>query len=434
MKNAYSSVAVRSVAIVVIAAILLLAAWRFYSPPLADDWNEEQLSLIRSLSLSQLPELPADPSNAVADNEAAANFGHRFFFDTRFSSNNAVACATCHVPELMFADGLELAAGVSVGPRHTPSLVGLSYSPWFYWDGRKDSQWSQALAPLEAGVEHDSDRVEISRLIASDENYVQLYEAVFGPFPDLDSLRLPQSASPLVNQSRQQAWSAMSPNSQKIITRIFSNIGKALAAYQRKIVPGPARFDEYVEQLENSSATRQADLLSDSEIAGLNLFIDQAQCISCHNGPLLTNHDFHNTGVLAISGQLPPMGRYDGIRTARNDPLNCLGEFSDASPSQCMELRFARDENDLVGAQKTPTLRNVSLSAPYMHGGQLQTLDDVMVHYNEAPTSMLNHNEAKPLGLRSNQLRQLRDFVLTLTAPLATEDKWLKPPTDETSN
>jgi len=128
------------------------------------------------------------------------------------------------------------------------------------------------------------------------------------------------------------------------------------------------------------------------------------------------------------------MGRYDGIRTARNDPLNCLGEFSDASPSQCMELRFARDENDLVGAQKTPTLRNVSLSAPYMHGGQLQTLDDVMVHYNEAPTSMLNHNEAKPLGLRSNQLRQLRDFVLTLTAPLATEDKWLKPPTDETSN
>ncbi len=414
-----------------LVGILLLAAWNFYSAPIADSWNDEQISLIRSLSLAQLPELPVDPSNAVADNEAAAALGHKFYFDTRFSSNNAVSCASCHIPELMFTDGLELAVGLSTGPRHTPSLVGLSYSPWFYWDGRKDSQWSQALAPLEAAVEHDSDRVQISRLLANDESYVQLYEAVFGPFPELDSLQLPESASPLGNQASREAWVNMSPSSQRTISRIFSNIGKALAAYQRKIIPGRARFDDYADQLQNSSATRQGDLFSDSEIAGLNLFIDQAQCISCHNGPLLANHDFHNTGVLAIAGQLPPMGRYDGIRTARSDPFNCLGEFSDASPSQCTELRFARDENDLVGAQKTPTLRNVSLTAPYMHGGQIKTLEEVMAHYNEAPTSMLNHNEAKPLGLRSTQLQQLHDFILTLTAPLATEDKWLQPPVDD---
>ena len=122
------------------------------------------------------------------------------------------------------------------------------------------------------------------------------------------------------------------------------------------------------------------------------------------------------------------MGRYDGIRTAREDPFNCLGKFSDADASECIELRFARDENDLVGAQKTPTLRNVTLTAPYMHGGQFNTLSEVIQHYNDAPTSMLNHNEAKPLGLRAVEASQLEAFLHTLTAPLATDKKWLVAP------
>jgi cytochrome c peroxidase len=122
------------------------------------------------------------------------------------------------------------------------------------------------------------------------------------------------------------------------------------------------------------------------------------------------------------------MGRYDGIRTARKDPFNCLGEFSDAIEGDCTELRFARDENDVVGAQKTPTLRNVSLTAPYMHGGQIKTLAEVMVHYNEAPTSMLSHNEAKPLELRAVELKQLEAFMETLSGPLATSSKWLSAP------
>ena len=150
--------------------------------------------------------------------------------------------------------------------------------------------------------------------------------------------------------------------------------------------------------------------------------------MTCHNGPLLTNNEFHNTGVLAISGQLPSMGRYDGVRAAREDPFNCLGLYSGANRSECIELRFARDNNELVGAQKTPTLRNIADTAPYMHGGQITTLTQVIEHYNEAPVSMLNHNEAKPLELRPVQLRQLEDFLLTLSAPLATEEHWLLPP------
>ena len=402
-----------------------LAAWNYFSIPLQPDWTDEQRQLLASLSLSALPELPADPSNTVADSELAAELGHALYFDTRLSGNGSVSCASCHKPELMFTDGLSLAVGTNIGPRHTPSLVGIAYSPWFYWDGRKDSQWSQALAPIETSHEHNTDRLSVTRIVAEDDRYRDLYESVFGSIPTIP-LR-PVSATPLGNEPQRTAWSELSPAQQKDVNQVFSNVGKAIAAYQRKIIPGRSRFDEYIDTLGQSSSNENG-MFSSSEAAGLALFIGDAQCVTCHNGPLLTNNEFHNTGVLAISGQLPSMGRYDGIRAAREDPFNCLGLYSEASRSECIELRFARDTNELVGAQKTPTLRNVADTAPYMHGGQMTTLAQVIEHYNEAPVSMLSHNEAKPLELRPVQLRQLEELLLTLSAPLATEEHWLLPP------
>lgn len=408
-----------------LSVFMSLAAWNYFSIPLQPDWTYEQRQLLTSLSLSALSELPVDPSNEVADSELAAELGHRLYFDTRLSGNGSVSCASCHKPELMFTDGLPLAVGTDIGTRHTPSLVGISYSPWFYWDGRKDSQWSQALAPLESSHEHNTDRLRIARTVAEDDRYRDLYESIFGSI--LTIPLEPFSATPLGNESQQTAWMELSHSQQKNINQVFSNVGKVIAAYQRKIIPGRSRFDEYIDALELSSANEN-EIYSSSEIAGLALFIGEAQCVTCHNGPLLTNNEFHNTGVLAISGQLPSMGRYDGVRAAREDPFNCLGLYSGANRSECIELRFARDNNELVGAQKTPTLRNIADTAPYMHGGQITTLTQVIEHYNEAPVSMLNHNEAKPLELRPVQLRQLEDFLLTLSAPLATEEHWLLPP------
>lgn len=407
-------------------AVAIVFFWNFIALPAPRDWSAEQLELIRSLSIEQLPPLPSDTSNRVADIEASAELGQQLYFDTRLSGNRAVACATCHKPELMFTDALELAVGTGIGLRNTPSLVGIAYSPWYYWDGRKDSQWAQALAPLETSHEHASDRLQIVRLLNSDTGYQRRYAEVFGDLPAIPVS--PISASPLGSNEQQEAWNSLEQTQQQAISWAFANVGKALAAYQRKLMPGSTRFDAYTEALTQSDEVVANAMLTPSEIAGLRLFIGEAQCISCHNGPLLTNHEFHNTGVLSIADQLPSMGRYDGIRIARNDPFNCLGEFSDAIPSACVELRFARDDNSLVGAQKTPTLRNISMTAPYMHGGQLATLADVLEHYNEAPLSMLSHNEAKPLALRPVQLRQLEAFLRTLTAPLATEEKWLLPP------
>ena len=405
-------------------ALIAVVGWNYLSIPGVPDWSEEERRLIASLSLDSLPPLPLDPSNLVADDPAAAEFGHHLYFDTRLSSNAQVACATCHKPELMFTDGLALAVGVGIGPMHTPSLVGLAYSPWFYWDGRKDSQWAQALAPLEAKHEHATDRVQLLHLISSDAVYRGMYEDVFGPL-SLPAM-LPESGTPDGDAQQQASWNALDRETQTDISQFFANLGKAIAAYERKILPGRTRFDDYAAEVAASSDKDNA--LSNSEKSGLKLFIGKGQCVTCHNGPLFTNHEFHNTGVLAVGGQMPSMGRYDGVRVSREDSFNCLGEFSDASTTECTELRFARDANDLVGALKTPTLRDISETAPYMHGGQMTDLTQVVNHYNKAPSSMLSHNEAKPLGLRIVERIQLEDFLMTLTAPLATEKKWLVAP------
>ncbi len=172
------------VAIIVVTAI----GWNYLSIPRAAHWSEDELRLIASLSLDALPPLSPDPSNRVADDPAAAELGHRLYFDTRLSSNGQVACATCHKPELMFTDGLPLAVGVGIGPVHTPSLVGLAYSPWFYWDGRKDSQWAQALAPLEAKHEHATDRIQLLQLLSTDSDYRVMYEDIFGELPVASNL------------------------------------------------------------------------------------------------------------------------------------------------------------------------------------------------------------------------------------------------------
>ena len=114
----------------------------------------------------------------------------------------------------------------------------------------------------------------------------------------------------------------------------------------------------------------------------------------------------------------------------REDPFNCLGEFSDAPPAACAELEFARSGFEVLGAFRTPSLRNLEHSQPYMHKGQMFTLAEVLDHYNEAPPAMIGHNEAKPLDLTSTQLRQLEAFLDTLAAPLATAPEWLEAPSD----
>jgi cytochrome c peroxidase len=365
-------------------------------------WSDDEKAVLRSLWLDSLPPLPGDRSNAVADDMEAARFGHALFFDRRLSANGAIACSTCHLPERRFADGLPKGQGIGMSARNTPSIVATAYSPWLYWDGRRDSQWAQALSPLEDPREHGSDRRQVVSLIATDASYRVRYERVFGAPPDLST--------------------------EDSLNRSFANVGKALAAYERLLMPGPARFDEYVAAVLNDDALAEQRLFSDEERAGLRLFVDEANCTQCHNGPLLTNNEFHNTGVLSFPGELPDKGRVQGVRDVNDDPFNCRGAYSDDPARACPELDFARTGAELIGTMRTPSLRNLEQTGPYMHKGQLATVKAVLEHYNEAPLAMIGHNESKPLNLSRRQLAQLEAFLGTLDAPLATAGEWLQAP------
>lgn len=412
-----------------LAALLGLAAWWYRDAAQPHAWSDTELAMLRSLQIDSLPPLPPEPSNAVADDPRAAAFGHRLFFDPRLSGNGAISCATCHQPRRRFTDGLPKGRATGESKRNTMSLIGAAWSPWHYWDGRKDSLWSQALSPLEDPDEHGGTRVAFAALIAGDPDYRTAYEDLFGPLPDMsDPERFPDRAAPVGDGAPRDAWERMTPADRQRVNVVFSNVGKAVAAYERLLLPGPARFDRYVEAALAGDRDAQAEIFAPGEAAGLRLFIGEARCTECHNGPLLTNNEFHNTGILSAPAELPDRGRSAGVREVQADPFNCKGAFSDDPGKDCPELRFARTGPELLGAFRTPSLRNLKGTAPFMHQGQLATLEDVIEHYDRAPLAMIGHNEARPLSLSRRERAQLLSFLETLSAPPATPRKWLEPP------
>jgi len=396
----------------VAGAVLLAAAvagWSFveFREP---GWSAAEAKLIASLSLSALPPLPSDPSNAVGDDPAAAALGRALFFDTRLSGNGKVSCASCHLPERQFQDGTPLATGMGQTNRRTMPIAGTAYSPWLFWDGRKDSQWSQALGPLESLVEHGADRTQIARLIAA--HYSADYREVFGPLPEMTEL--PEHASPVGTDAAKAAWSSLAEQERDEVNRVFANVGKAIAAFERTIEPLPTRFDEYADALAAGHDT--TGILSPTELDGLRLFVGKGECTKCHNGPLLTDQHFHNTGVPAAAGLPEDQGRIVATAQVLADPFNCLGAYSDAGPADCAELRYMdRDGHDLVRAYKPPSLRGVAERAPYMHAGQIANLAEVVRHYNAAPAAPAGHSELTPLSMSDVELAALEAFLGTLS-------------------
>ncbi|TXS92059.1 cytochrome-c peroxidase [Parahaliea maris] len=377
-------------------------------------WSESEIGLIQSLSLDALPPPPPSPGNAVADQPAARQLGERLFFDPRFSSNGEISCASCHQSALHFTDGKVLGQGVGTSARHTMSAVGAAYSPWQFWDGRRDSLWAQALAPLEDPVEHGGNRMFYVRLFSELPEYREPYATLFGPLPDFsDPAQFPEHASPLGKAEWQAAWQEMTPASRDRVNRVFANMGKAIAAYERTLLPQRTRFDDFARSL-GQAGSQEGVILNPAEQRGLRLFISGGRCIECHNGPLFTNNEFHNTGVLPPEGERPDLGRSLGLGQVLADPFNCLGDYSDAAPQQCQELRFVRKGMTLIAAFRAPSLRNAAYTAPYMHKGQIADLAAVLDHYNRAEQAAIGHNEAEPLGLDAAQLRDLEAFLRTL--------------------
>ena len=405
------------VALLVVA--LLGVMFGFRSGPDGDaGWSEEELVTLRSLSLSSLDSLAPDPSNRYGDDPRAAAFGKKLFFDERLSSNGKVSCGSCHLPGKHFQDGVALAQGVGTTTRRTMPIAGTAHSEWMFWDGRKDSQWSQALGPLESPVEHGGDRTQYAQLVAR--VYRSEYEGIFGALPDMGAL--PEHAGPNAAPEHRAEWDRLPEARQDEVNRVFANIGKAIAAFERRIGPEATRFDRYVESLARSDTPKAGSEFTEEEIAGLRLFIGKANCTNCHNGPLLTDDHFHNTGVPAVASLPEDLGRASGAAQVLADEFNCLGRYSDARPEDCGELQFMSAEGEeLVRAFKTPSLRNVAERAPYMHAGQIATLEDVVRHYNTAPDASAGHSELERLDLTPAEQSQLVAFLRALSTP-ATDD------------
>jgi cytochrome c peroxidase len=384
------------------------------APPVLDDrviFTADELA--RIYRRSPLGELPADPTNGVADSALAAALGQFLFFDTRLSANGEVACATCHQPARGFSDGRALAKGLAAGRRNTPSLLNVALNHWFFWDGRADSLWSQALQPLEGPREAGGDRLNIAHLVAADAALGAAYQRVFGALPPLaDTGRFPPHGRPDPDPGSPmaEAWQAMTMADRTAVNRVFSNLGKAIEAYERKLISGAAPFDTYVEGRRIGDSSKEA-ALSPAAARGLKLFVGAANCHACHTGPALSDGEFHNLGLPLLPGEEPDPGRAGGMRLLRADVFNAASPFSD-EPAGTAKLRLGilPAPQSQLGAFKTPSLRNVALTAPYMHDGRFADLPEVLEFY-AAPKA------ASPLNLVGT-----RDANLTLVPHLTTEE------------
>ena len=337
-----------------------------------------------------LPEVPVPADNPMTPAKIA--LGDKLFHDDRFSSTGEVSCSTCHELEKGFTDSpLSTSEGILglTGTRNSPTATNAAYFKTLFWDGRSPSLEEQAqhpfLNPVEMGLPtHDP----ILEIVASDPDYVAAFREVFGKEPGEVTM---------------------------------DDVTRAIAAFERTLLFGNSRFDRYWFGGEENA-------LSEAEIRGLDLFLNEGRCVSCHtiehDHALFTDHRFHNVGVGIndIQDRIPEaVGSYLAAR-ARGAEV----DETVLSEKLSSELgRFAVSEMfDDLGAFKTPTLRNVAATAPYMHDGSLATLKEVMDHYNNGgvtnegdPFNDFLSSGILPLDLTEEQVADLVRFMEALTSP-----------------
>ena len=288
--------------------------------------------------------------------------GVSLFFDPRLSKSMGVSCSSCHEPQLGWSNGIAFSFGEHRQQitRHPPTLVGIGFQKSLFWDGREDSLEHQARDVIMHPVEMNGEPAEIvGRQEVEKEYYGPLFEKAFGD---------------------------------AAIT--FPRILEAIAVFERNIPAGRTKFDKF-------TRTGDVSVLSDSELSGLHLFRTKARCLNCHMGPTFSDGEFHNLGLTYYGRRLQDLGRYT-------------------------QTKLPED----VGKFRTPTLRNVGRTAPYMHNGVFPILEGILRLYNAGmPRPRPKENQVgdplfpktsehlKPLNLSTQELTELKDFLLTLNEP-----------------
>ncbi|MBK1980867.1 cytochrome-c peroxidase [Achromobacter xylosoxidans] len=322
---------------------------------------------------------------------AVVALGQMLFFDTRLSRKGEVSCASCHQPQRAFTDGLPLAVGEDklMGRRRSTPLYAAPFAPRLFWDGRAASLKEQVMGPLHDPREMNHDATGAVARLRQTDMYPPRFLEAFGGAPAAASPAA-ASASPTVASASSAATSTASTTASTPASAIDADrLARALAAYVASLRPEKTRFDDFL--------AGRADALDDTELLGLHLFRTQARCMNCHNGPLLTDHQFHNIGLSFYGRRNQDLGRYEATR----DPAD-LGRF------------------------RTPSLRNVAQAGPWMHNGLFPDLRGLLRMYNagmgrEAPPADPPDPHAprksahiKPLDLSPAEIDALLAFLKTL--------------------
>jgi len=333
------------------------------------------------------PKASRDPSNRVSGKPEAIALGEKLFFEPRLSGTGSVLCATCHVPFRAFQDGRARAFGLQEVDRNTPSVLNVRFYRWYGWDGAHDSLWSQSLRPLLDPREMNASPAHVAGVVRK--LFSREYESAFA------------RAVPVADEE------------------VLVDVGKALAAFQETLVSGRMPFDEFRDAL----AKNDVDAMKNYPIAaqrGLRIFVGKGNCSTCHFGPHFTNGEFADTGVPFFAGRgRIDSGRHEGIKRLKSNPHNLLGRHNDdpvratATGTGHVELQHRN-----FGEFRVPGLRNVALTAPYMHNGSLATLRDVVKHYSELNEERLHadgERVLKPLKLSQAEIDDLVAFLESLS-------------------
>ena len=375
-------------AIFVAAACSGVAAQSLPSAPI--DLSTDEIAAVVSHGPWPPPQA-RDPTNRASGDRQAIALGERLFADAALSGSGTLSCASCHDPARGFTDGKPRARGASTLDRNTQGLLDVSTWRWFGWDGGTDSLWAATLRPLLSPSEMGSDPARIAGRLRGDPTAMQLVARLFGPAAD-DELVAVAAA-------------------------------KAIAAWLETLRSPRTAFDEFRDALARGDAAQAARYPAAAR-RGLKIFIGSGNCRACHVGPSFSNGEFHDVGrpFVVAPGRVDP-GRHAGIRRVRADPYNLLGPFNDergAPPEQqrALQTRTVVLQHRNWGEWRTPTLRGLLATAPYMHDGGLPTLHDVVRHYSQLDLDRLHadgESLLRPLDLSPREIDDLVAFLETLS-------------------
>lgn len=325
-----------------ISLVLLSLPWGSCAEPSRQP--ESPLAQLRERILAEFPidAEPAIPANNPGTPEKIA-LGEALFFDPNLSSCGTIACASCHLPGEGFSDGFRISSGckAATGRRNSNTIYETAFLSHLFWDGRVQSLEQQALGPV-------VDPAEMANTWDNVLNYLSTgrHPVTSQDFPD----------------SRQFYRASFEKVFSGSVTS--TNVAKALAAYERTIISRDAPFDRWLQGDDTALSTAQK--------RGAIVFFGRGRCSECHQPPSFTDSDFHNVAV--------PRRGFEKAELFPDNPRICEGIAPAVDPGRAGTPALFSSCSDL-GRFKTPTLRNVELSAPYMHNGVFSTLEDVLQHY-----------------------------------------------------